>query len=105
MIKDANTDFIPPLLSNLALSQVSTQEDFDHFDNNEYLVKFFSLLQMANEMQANQMKLMFSELKDSEAEYAQIHEEIDLHEKKMQDKQSKINSNKNKAQEKSRVLT
>ncbi|CAI2365494.1 unnamed protein product [Moneuplotes crassus] len=89
MIRDNNVDLLPMLLPNLTMSEFSTEEDLNNFDNNEYLINFYKLLQYANEHQANQLKLVQAELKAKEDEYLKIHSEV-------MDKQSRCDQRQNK---------
>jgi hypothetical protein len=45
MIKDNTTEILPMLLPNLTMSEIKTPQDIKHFDNNEYLIDFFRLIQ------------------------------------------------------------
>ena len=45
MIKDNTTELLPMLLPNLTMSEIKTPQDIKHFDNNEYLIDFFRLIQ------------------------------------------------------------
>ena len=76
MIQDSETDLLPILLPNLTNSNISTSVDHKNFDNNEYLMKFYKLLQCSNEYIANQLKLTQNILSNTEAEYNQIYAKL-----------------------------
>lgn len=105
MISDNNPELLPILLPNIAMSQVITDEDFSHFDNNEYLVKFLKLLQLANEYQANQTKLIQAELKEAEQEYFNVYRDINLRVDKIKKKQTKIRKARSEAKRKQHKIT
>jgi hypothetical protein len=103
MMKDSSVCLLPSLLPSIAMAQL-TPSDLPHFDSNEYLVKFFKLLQLANELHANSSKLAFQELKSLEGEYSVIHSRILDKEKKLQERQKKIIAKKKEQQKKERML-
>ena len=92
------------IVPNLTMGRIQTDEDLKHLDESEYLIKFFKLLQYANEHQENQTRLAFAQLKETENEYNQIYNEIIESEQGIKNKQKKINKNKSELKKKDNLL-
>lgn len=118
MIKDSEVELLPLLMPNLTMSRVDmsflqspsmltpeTVEDFSHFGNNEYLVKFFKLLQYANEFSANQLKVTQSVLKQTEMEYQRVYSQLNDKAEVLKHRQQKLKKAKEAAIKKNALLT
>jgi hypothetical protein len=92
------------IMPNLTISTIYSPEDLKHLDNNEYLVKFFNLLQWANEYHANQVKLAQNILKNTENEYKKVHNEMMANSEQLKARQSKLEKSKEAARKKNDLM-